>query len=310
MRILALVPGGVSEQLLFFPTLQALRDKYPKAQIHAIVEPRARGVYELCPTVDLVLPFNFQESLSLADLGDLLGRMRDTYYDVVIALNDDPLLRFFLWLSGIPKRVGYAGKVSFFLTDVIPRKNEQYGAHVYTDLLQAFGLTANPPVPQVRLKKADLAWAETERADRLGSSDKDYILLFPGKGDYPADSWATIAKTFVEKRPELAVAVASTPLNSDRAAAIVADLPNIPILAPSSIGELAAAIAGASLLLCPDCAAMQLAVATQTPVVGLFGASDPSKRLPAEGPFRAVKSETGKVADITPETVVATVFPA
>ena len=259
--------------------------------------------------MDTVIPFNFQESLSLADLGDLLGRMRDTYYDAVIALSRDPLLRFFLWLSGIPKRVGYVGPASLFLTNTTNANSHTYQADAYLELLASFDLDLQPASPAVRLRKGDLAWAAAERARYLGDGDRDYILLFPGQGGYPSHSWAEIARVFMEKRPELAVIVASTPKNSAQAAAIKADLSTIPLLAPANIGQLAATIAGASLVLCPDNAAMQLAVATQTPLVGLFSTSEPTRRLPADGPFRFVNSPTGNLADIKPEAVVATIFP-
>jgi len=31
MQVLALVPGGISDQLLFFPTLEHLKQAFPKA---------------------------------------------------------------------------------------------------------------------------------------------------------------------------------------------------------------------------------------------------------------------------------------
>ncbi|WP_017324089.1 glycosyltransferase family 9 protein [Synechococcus sp. PCC 7336] len=309
MRILALVPGDVSEQILFFPALQALRERYPSAKIHAIVEPQAMAAYEVCASVDAVMPFGFKESLSLADLGDLLGRMRDTYYDVAIVLGDDAWLRFFVWLSGIPKRVGYRGKANFLLTDAIAPPSGQYAASAYCDLLQALGLSATSPLPQIRLKKVDLSWAERERDRLLGKTDRDYLLLYPGS-EYPVSSWVKIAKIFFEKRPELPVVVIVGPEEEDVVEQFKADAPDLPVMRPAGVGEFAAAIAGASLLLAPDSAPLQLAVATQTPVVGLFGSSDPARELPAEGPFRAVRSNNGKLSSITAEQAIEAVFPS
>jgi len=51
MRILALVPGGIGDQLLFFPTLESLKNQYPQAAIDVIVEPRAKSAYRVCPYV-------------------------------------------------------------------------------------------------------------------------------------------------------------------------------------------------------------------------------------------------------------------
>ena len=45
MRILALVPGGIGDQILFFPTLDDLKKAHPDAQIDVVVEPRAKSAY-------------------------------------------------------------------------------------------------------------------------------------------------------------------------------------------------------------------------------------------------------------------------
>ena len=69
MRILALVPGGIGDQILFFPTLDDLRAYYPEAEINVIVEPRAKGAYRVCKSVDEVLTFDFKDRNGLADFG-------------------------------------------------------------------------------------------------------------------------------------------------------------------------------------------------------------------------------------------------
>ena len=77
MRILALVPGGIGDQILFFPTLDDLKQSYPDAQIDVIVEPRAKGAYRVCKSVKEVLTYNFKDRNAMADLGNLLGVIRD-----------------------------------------------------------------------------------------------------------------------------------------------------------------------------------------------------------------------------------------
>ena len=77
MRILALVPGGIGDQLLFFPTLESLKNQYPQAAIDVIVEPRAKSAYRVCPYVHEVLLFDFKDRNGLADYLNLLGIIRD-----------------------------------------------------------------------------------------------------------------------------------------------------------------------------------------------------------------------------------------
>ena len=77
MRVLALIPGDIGNQLLFFPTLETLRQQYPQATLDVLVEPRAKKAYRVCKNVDDVLVFDFQDRNSFADYLNLLGTVRD-----------------------------------------------------------------------------------------------------------------------------------------------------------------------------------------------------------------------------------------
>jgi ADP-heptose:LPS heptosyltransferase len=321
-RILALVPGGIGDQILFFPALASLRQRFPEAELEVVVEPRAAAAYEVCPSVNRVLTFPFKEQLSLGDLSDLLGRIRERQYDGVLSLGRSLGVKLLLWLTGIPKRVGYAppGPGRPWLTDPVPLKPAQYAAQMYHDLVQGFGIAAPAGLPQIRLKKADLEWAEQERKRLLGDAAQDYVLLHPGASQlsqekgiqkiYPSANWVKVIKGFREQRPELPLVLVVGPEDEQLAEGFLAQLPGVPVSRPAGVGQLAALIGGATLLLCVDSAPMHLAVATQTPLVALFGPTDPLRLLPSEGPFRAVKGADGKVESIAPEQILQVIFPA
>lgn len=319
MRILALVPGGIGDQVLFFPTLATLHRAFPATELHVVTEPRSIGAYQVCPHVSDAMPFGFKEQLSLGDLTDLLGRVREREYDAVVSLGRSPLLKFFLWLTGIPKRVGYSSNGDFFLTDAIPVKSEQYAANLYHDLTHGFNLSIPVELPQVQLKKPDLAWAEAER-DRLFGKTCDYVLLHPGASQlsvdkgirkiYPVTKWVEVVQGFRQKRPELPVVVVIGPEDDALMQEFGNLLPDVFFTRPPGIGALTAMLAGATLMLCTDSAPMHLAVATQTPLVALFGPTEPEKLLPADGPFRSVKAPNDAIDAIAPATILSTIFPA
>jgi len=62
------------------------------------------------------------------------------------------------------------------------------------------------------------------------------------------------------------------------------------------------------LMLCTDSAPMHLAVAVGTYTIALFGPTEPQKLLPGSDRFLAIKSPTGKMADISPQTVLERVW--
>ncbi len=321
-RILALVPGGVGDQILFFPTLAGLRQIFPQAEIEVMVEPRAAGAYEVCPSTNNVLTFGFKEQLTLGDLSDLLGRIRERQYDLVLALGRNLWLKVMLWLTGIPKRIGYAppGPGEPWLTDPVPLKSEQYAADMYRDLLQGLGQTLPAALPQIRLKKSALDWCEAERKRLFENPEASYVLVHPGASQlsiqkgiqkiYPVDRWVQIIEAFRQKRPDLPVVVlGGGPDDEALIQEFKQQLPDLPITFPKQVGAMAGMIAGSTSLLCTDSAPMHLAVATQTPLLALFGPTDPSKLLPRDGPYRVVKSKEGRIESIPADQVIETIFP-
>lgn len=317
MRILALVPGGIGDQVLFFPTLATLKQTYPNAQIDVVVEPRSQGAYRVCNTVSTVIPFNFRDRNSLADWGNLLGMLRDRRYDVAMSLGKSWGVAVLLWMTGTPIRVGYASRSAMFLTNPVPLNPDQYAACMYHDLLQGLGITKPCPPLTISIPKVDLDWAEQEQK-RLELPTTGYVIIHGGssrvakeKGiirTYPVEGWQRVISDFQAKQPTLPIVLIQGPDDAEFISAMVEKFPTLKTTAPDNIGQLAAMIAGANLMLCTDSAPMHLAVAVQTYVLGLFGPTNPAKSLPQSDKVAAVVSPTGNVADIDPEAILAKVW--
>jgi ADP-heptose:LPS heptosyltransferase len=319
MRIVALVPGGIGDQILFFPTLDDLKRTYPDAQIDVIVEPRAKGAYRVCKSADETIPFDFKDRNSPADWANLLGVIRDRYYDIALTLGQRWGVGFLLWLTGTPIRVGYQGNAAgqLFLTNTVPLKSEQYAAHMYHDLLQGLGINNSCPELSVSIPKRDLAWAEAEQK-RLGIAGSGYVLIHGGSSElaqakgidkiYPVENWQQIIQDFQQRQPDLPLVVVQGPADQEFVAALTKACPNLKVTTPADVGKLAAIIAGANLLLCTDSAPMHLAVALKVYTLALFGPTDPAKLLPASDKFLGIKSPTGNIADIDPQTVLKQVW--
>ncbi|NJK60886.1 MAG: glycosyltransferase family 9 protein [Oscillatoriales cyanobacterium SM2_1_8] len=312
MRILALVPGGIGDQLLFFPTLETLQQSFPTAAIDVVVEPRALAAYRLCPVTATPRPFDFKARNSLADWANLLGTLREQEYAIALSLGRNANIGLFLWLAGIPQRVGYGD--SLFLTDRVPYNGHQYAAHAYHDLVKGLRLKTPPPKMRIAVAKTDLDWANRERM-ALGITG-GYIALHAGasllsqiKGIdkiYPATQWAEVLKGLQEKAPELPILLLKGPEDGAIAAALAATVPTLKTLSPPDTGKLAALIAGSNLFLCTDSAPMHIGVAVEANLLALFGATDPAKLLPPQPNFKFVQAPAGQpLAALSPNTILA-----
>jgi ADP-heptose:LPS heptosyltransferase len=317
MRIVAFVPGGIDDQILFFPTLDDLKRYYPKAQIDVVVEPTSKGAYRVSKSVHEVLTFDFKDRNSLADWGNLVGTIRDREYDVVITKQQNSSVGFVLWLTGIPVRIGYKDKGIGFLTNSVPAKTQQYAPNMYHDLLAGLGIKSLCPELAINVPKPDIDWADKEQK-RLGVQETGYILIYGGSAQsgkvkgldtiYPLGNWLEIIQEIQLKQPEMPVLVVKDKDNEDDLVFSLSNALNIKVTSPTDIGKLAATIAGANLLLCTDSAAMHLAVAVQTYTIALFGPTEPTFLVPdSDRPsdrLLTIKSPTGKMADISAKTVL------
>lgn len=318
MRIAALVPGGIGDQVLFFPTLTALKTAYPHADIDVIVEPRSKGAYRVCTSVSSVIPFDFKARSSPADWANLLGILRDRYYDAVISLGKRWGIGLLLWLTGIPQRISYDNPLGKrFLTAAIPLRTEQYAAAMYHDLLQGLDLQTACPDMSINVPRRDVEWAEGERS-RLDLAQSGYVLIHGGSSQlaltkgidkiYPVSSWKAIIQDFQTRQPEMPIVVVQGPEDGAFVAELMTVAPGLKVTQPGDIGKLSAMIAGASLMLCTDSAPMHLAVSLQVYTLALFGPTDPAKLLPQSDKFIGIKSPSDKMSDIKPETVLQKIW--
>lgn len=318
MRILALVPGGIGEQLLLFPTLASLKAQYPNAVIDVIVEPRAKAAYRVCSHVNEVLVFDFKDRNGLADYLNLLGIIRDREYEAALNLSRQWQLNLLLWLNGIPLRLGYQGEGAWFLSRAIRLQPNQYAALTYHDLLQGFDIQAPCPPLKITVPKEDIQWAEAEQK-RLGLSESGYILIHGGASRlarlmgadnlYPVPQWHTVIDDIQRKQPNLSLLLLQGSEDEDWIASMRQNHTHLQVTQPSDIGKLAAMIAGANLMLCPDSAPLHLSVAVGTYTIALFGPTQAAQLIPPDqGRCLGLQSKTNRIADILPADILSKIW--
>ncbi|TAO02453.1 MAG: lipopolysaccharide heptosyltransferase family protein [Phormidium sp. SL48-SHIP] len=320
-EILTLVPGGIGDQLLFFPTLEQLKHHYPNSQLSVVVEPRAKGAYRANKyfhdgSLNLI-PFDFKDRNGPADWGNLMGIVRDREYDAVLSLGRRWTVGLLLWLTGIPRRVGYGEPGSLFLTHPVPLKPEQYAAEMYHDLVRGLGIQSPCPPMEVTLLKEDVEWSEQQQAE-LGVTESGYVLVHGGASQlaqqkgldkiYPVENWVKVLQGMQQRQPNLPIVAVCGPDDGAFIRELTEAVPGLKTISPPDIGKLAATIAAANVMLCTDSAPMHLAVAVQTYTYALFGPTDAKKLLPRGDRAQGIVSATGKMADIDPQSILDKVF--
>jgi len=311
MRVVALVPGSIDNQILFFATLDDLKRYYPHAQIDVVVEPKSKAAYRVSKSVHDVLTFDYKDRNSLADWGNFVGMIRDREYDVAIIVGQSWFVGFLMWLTGITTRIGYQGQGAVFLTDRIAPNLYQYVAKTYHDLLKPLKIDTDCPALSVNVPKIDIEWAQGEQK-RLGVSETGFILINGGAASldttYPEENWQQIIEACQQKQPDLPIVVIKEANNEPLVKSLLQSCDNIQVTSPEDIGKLTAIIAGASLMLSVENSYLQLGVAVETYTIALLNSTESLKLLPTSEKVLTMTSHTGKVADISPQIVLEKIW--
>ncbi len=312
MRVLALVPGGITEQLQFFPTLTTIHEIYPHAEISIVVEPSSKEAYQVSKAVSEVIPFDYQGQNSPADWANLLGIIRDREFELALCASERWEESLLLWLSGIPKRIGYnSAQISWLYTNTVIADKTQYPASKYQELLQGLAQTSKLAAMALNVPEGDIAWAEKQRQS-LDLAGSGYVVMYPGLSaqadSYPVNSWLSIIDDFQSKQPQLPILMLET-RDSEELVTSMGRQRMLKTVAAQNLGQVAAILAGADLVISPDNYVSQVAMALE--VFTLVLQTTRSQTLPiGAGETRAVgvASVTDKLADLKPDDVLKKVW--
>jgi ADP-heptose:LPS heptosyltransferase len=301
-------PDHLGDMILTTPVLNALKRSVPGAHITMMVGPWSSEVVARHPVIDRLLVFPFpgfrrasQNPLSpyllLVSAAQQLGRGN---YDLAINLRPDFWWgAALLYLAGIPRRVGYALRPgAVFLSHRLPFQVPEHAAVSSLRLasagLQALGYAplSEPYTPESY--PAVFQPGEEERrqvAERLRSAGIDeqtpVIVIHAGTGAavklWRNKAWSRCAGEVVKllsscltnatpARIILTGSKGERPMLEEIAGGMAG---SALLMTDVTVGQLAALLGRAWLALGVDNGPLHLAIAQDTPTVGIFGPTDP-----------------------------------
>ncbi|MCG8350933.1 MAG: glycosyltransferase family 9 protein [Chloroflexales bacterium] len=320
-RILVIKPDHLGDVLLATPALQQLRQNHPQAQIVALVNPSSAVILQSNPDLDglLTLPFPgfVRQPMPPAHPQHVIPGLRllapyvmlFRYAALVRAGNFDTALLFrddHWWgaalalLAGIPKRIGHAVPVCRpFLTTALDWNPQQHVAAqelavaaaadekrqaAYLQSLHIFSLRFDPA-------PADVAWATDWLVQQGVRPDERLVVIHPGTGGptkhWRAERWAAVA-TMLTAQSDIRIALTGGPAEEALVSAVTAAMQRatLTLAGQTSIGQLAALLGRAALVLGVDSGPLHLAVSQSVPTIHLFGPSDQKRFGPWGDPAR------------------------
>ena len=294
-NILIMKISAIGDVILSMPSLRAMREKFPAANIKMLVGVKSRNSLKGCPYINETIVCDFDgKDKGIFGLLRLASNLRTHDFDLALDLQNNRKSHLLSFLSFAELRFGYRnGKLSFLLNRGIKDAKGPIGPvdHQFR-ILNNLGISSVDKRLELWPSKEDEEFIEEFLVSNwLGPGQ---ILVGINIGS--SERWLTkrwpvqnFAKLCDELSRRFGARVVITGIRKDINAAI--KLSNLtksrPIIAcgKTNITQLAVLIKRCRVFITADSAPIHVAVAMGAPFVALFGPTDPRRHMasmPAE----------------------------
>ncbi len=282
-RFLIVRLGSLGDVIHGIPVAAALRAHDRDARIDWLVDPRYVELLDLVPVLDGRIGVDPRRSV--ASLLQTIGRLRSVKYDAVIDLQGLIKSAVLARAAGGARTIGFArghlreAAAGWFYSRAIDPGSARHVVFKNLALLRGVGIEGADVEFPLRIVDSPAA---REVADRFGADG--YALLNPAAAwpnkRWPPDRFAAVAAAM---RDELGIRSLALwgPGEQALASAVVAASRGAAELSPSTrITDLFAIAKRARLIVSGDTGPLHIAAAVGTPVVSLFGPTQPERNGP------------------------------
>jgi lipopolysaccharide heptosyltransferase II len=271
-RILIRASNWLGDSVISVPAIRAIKTGRPDAHITIAAPKKIAAIWKLVPEVDEIIPLP-NRGLFAA----VRAIRRQPRFDVAVVFPNSLRSALEVWLSGIPRRVGYRGHSRKWLLNQIVPENERVGPpehQVFHYLRIAKNLGAEISGEFIASKKMPNAQRPTPNSQLL-------VGLCPGAEYGPAKRW--LPERFAEAATSIAMQrdVKWILFGTKKDAAIGEKICTtlgdhcVNRIGQTTIQQLIEELRECRLLLTNDTGTMHLASLLGVPVVAIFGSTEP-----------------------------------
>ena len=289
---------AVGDVLHFLPVAVALRKAFPAARLGWAVQDKARGIVEGRADLSAVHVFErhrwgsgwMRPGRMVSTAREILAFRRGLAaggYDLLFDPQGTVKSALVNVLSGVPRRVGFARGFCRELnhlstTDHVALPTRRmHRVRKSLALLEPLGIPTADHAARHEVPPDAQAAADAE-LERLGLAGRRWLALHPGTSAFgarkrwPLERFAALAER-AHAELGLAPVFLLGPLERPFRDALLGGLRSAPRIAiePGSLAQLGGFLARAACMLGSDSAPLHLASNLRTPVVGLYGPTDP-----------------------------------
>lgn len=292
-RLLVIKLRAVGDVLLSTIVLRNLHLAFPGTQIDFLTEPPARDILAGSPDVDSLLLYDRTTMSGL----DLIREVRKRRYDVVIDLFGNPRTALVTRLSGARHRVGFRfrGRTYAYNVVVNPRGGEVHNTQFNLDAIEAIEVEIQDRNVYFHFTPSDERYID-QFLDRSSLKGRILVALNTGGGWY-TKRWSL--ERFAELGDRIVGEFGVTvilpwgPGQIEEAKQVATLMSHTAVLPPATtLPQLGALLKRTSLVVSNDSGPMHIAAAVGTPVLGIYGPTNPVLQGPYGRQHAIVRKES------------------
>src|SRR5579859_3549421 len=290
MRILIIKPSSLGDVVHALPTVNRIRQRYPDARITWLINDTLAPLLDHCPIIDELIKFPRAEFANPAHVLHFLGflrQLRARQFDLVIDLQGLFRSGLMTWATRAPRRIGRSDAregARFAYTEIVtvpdsqargtPHSAQNVAANIHA--VDRYLLIADylkcPPLPVLFPLYRDEVMRQ--RVDALLGSVREKLIAVNPSTRWPTKLWGDENfRALLAKLPRDRVVLTGSAGDAVRVGALAGDCLNL--AGKTSVMELVELLRRCSVLVTGDSGPMHLAAAVGTPVVAIFGPTDP-----------------------------------
>lgn len=293
MRVLLVRLGALGDLVHALPVAAAIKAAWPEARLDWLVEARHRPFLDLVPVLDDRLAVDTRSVRGRWGWPAVVREMRSRRYEAVLDVQGLLKSAVLARLSGARRVIGFAMAhlreplaAAAYSETVDPR-----GAVHVVEKNLACAVALGVPVAAPRFPLSTPP-PSPEAAAVVDAAGPGFAAINPGAAwpnkRWPAERFGALARRLAD-RPGLRSIVLWGPGERALAEAVTAAAGDAARLAPPTpLADLLALLARAAVVVAGDTGPLHLAAALGTPVVGIYGPTDPRRNGPWDPRDRVV----------------------
>lgn len=280
-RILIIQLWGIGETILTLPAIEALKEKFPKAEINVLATSRNKDAYFRNKNIDKIISININP---FSVLNFIFKNMKK--YDLVIDmeeyLNVSSILSFFAGRSSI----GYSrGSRARLYTKKVKYNDKQHAVQTFLDLVRALDIDYDAErLPMLKFGNNDKRFVVKFLDENKIKSNDFLVCVAPGAGEsaksrmWPYDRYAELCDEMIDRHHAKILLVGN--INESDLITSIQDKMEFKKNTINSAGkitlnQLFCLISKSRLFIGNDAGPMHIAAAQNVKTLGLFGPNLP-----------------------------------